>query len=375
MAKYNLVITVFLSEENISSLVKKLNHLNNLNQLYSKNPLKCMGEIEKIIKNENDKVIILKKKFQVDAEKLLEELDRIGDDKDKDETMEQFSYIKTLNVVSKTNLVLPYIKVLTIIFSLYIVFFIITYYFFVNIFNRFVEINSYSTNFITTQNKNINNALLTQTIFQNNQTDYQLNKFMTGDDSTGYLRQGFKDSYETLEVLHIEDNLSIMQPVKDQVDTITDCPQIYKITDTMYKKFDISTLDSLVATCGTYQFMNQGDIYTLQNELLYLQTGLLNFKEQTGNNYTKMKKVWDMFMFFDQLVVNNLIMRPITDYFYNTLIYTIIISCINNFVVYSLFYLISNMLVDILILFLINKFIISKIQKQDREIKEFILWT
>ena len=242
------------------------------------------------------------------------------------------------------------------------------------IFNNFLDVNTYSTYFIEIQNKNINNALLTQSIFANNQTDHQLNKFMTGDTSIGYLRQGFMDSYVTLTELQKLEKLTILQGVRDVVNTITNCSNIYKSTDLMYKHFDDITISSLIAACGTYQFMNQGNFYTLQYELIYLQQSLLNFYENTGQDYKKMKFVWDMFKFFDMLVINNIIMRPITDYIYNDLIYSVIISCIDNFVVYALFYLISNMLVDILILYLINTLIITKIQKFEREIKEFILW-
>ncbi len=346
-----------------------------LNQLYTRNPAKYIGDIEKLNKNETDKIIVLKKKFNQDNEKFISDLDNMKKSDDNVDSMDDFRYIKTLNVKSKINLVMPFVKILTLIFFIYAVFFGISYYFFVYVYNLFTDVNSYSTDFMNIQNTNLNNALLTQTIFNVNITDNQLNKFMTGDDTKGYLRTGFSKSFETLKKIRAQEDHTILKSILIESEQISQCKNIYSLSDVLYKNFDQITVDSLIETCGVYKFTNHGTIYTFNYELLYLQQTLLNEYEQTKQDYTKMKSVWDSFPFFDQLVINNLVMRPITDYFYNTLIYEVIISCIDNFVLYSLFYLICNMLADILILYLINSLIIDKIRKQDKEIKQFIMWT
>ena len=91
------------------------------------------NEIEKLNKPEEDKLMPLKKRFQVNQELFLKEIDKIGDGRD--ESMQEFRYIKTLDNNKKTNHILPYQKLIAIIFLGYAVFFIFNYFLFFSIFS------------------------------------------------------------------------------------------------------------------------------------------------------------------------------------------------------------------------------------------------
>jgi hypothetical protein len=393
LSDYCIVISQLLNDKNIGILNKKVFLTENLISPFNKSPLKILDELKQINEDQSTKrkMLLLRDK----KNKIKNNNNNI--DKSNDGSNDEYSLsgleVKTIIIndnkfytskyemkkikKSKENMLGPFIKFIFCLFLIYFLAFFSMFLFWNSIHNHMVFINNYSNEFMNNNNIIINNVLLFQAIIANNQTDYQLSQILNNQGSKGQVRTNIINSYERFKILKKYEIHDDLQPVVDYKKQVMDCKSGYKIEDLIYSRFQDKSdklLPTLEQVCKTYPFMNGGSFDKIQSELLYNNLVLLNTYEQSDQDYTKMKAIWDDFNFYDVFIIFLLIIRPISDYIVNNFIFPLVINMINYYLLFSLVYLILNILADIVIFILIKIFIINKIQKNNNEIKEFILW-
>ena len=383
-----------IMEEKLTFLNNKFKNLKILCELYLKSPYniikklysqkkKFYGKDNQKLKNENKKKDI-KINYYLEDDDLQKKINFEENENSNSIKNNIDLYLKNIqdekiNYIEKSNVMRPFYNFLGVIFISYFLYSNILFFLFYVINRDVVTYNTYSKASRKIIHDINNNALLITTMTLLNQTDYVTTKFLNKDNFSANTFKDFNSLYlltslnsifkSTINTETMEQNGVNKDNFEFYNYENIDCEKIYteyndSIFYTVKSRFNKTFPDltnDLIKMCNYFDFMKDNSLYRIYEELNFINFNIYNNFANCDKTYTKIKGVFDDFKFFDLFTVLIVIVRPIYDHIKTNLIFPLLDSSINNYLVFNIFYLLSNFFIDLLLLYLINKKIIKRL--------------